>query len=84
MKGDIIISPLSTEKTALMAEKENKLTLMVRRYANREMIKKEVEERFGVKVEGINVMITKKGKKAIVKLAKEYSAEEIAERIGVF
>ncbi|CAC12393.1 probable 50S ribosomal protein L23 [Thermoplasma acidophilum] len=84
MKGDIIISPLSTEKTALMAEKENKLTLMVRRDANREMIKKEVEERFGVKVEGINVMITKKGKKAIVKLAKEYSAEEIAERIGVF
>ncbi|MCY0852028.1 MAG: 50S ribosomal protein L23 [Thermoplasma acidophilum] len=84
MKGDIIISPLSTEKTALMAERENKLTLMVRRDADREMIKKEVEERFGVKVEGINVMITKKGKKAIVKLAKEYSAEEIAERIGVF
>ncbi|PYB67721.1 MULTISPECIES: 50S ribosomal protein L23 [unclassified Thermoplasma] len=84
MKGDVIISPLSTEKTALMAEKENKLTLIVRREANKEMIKKEVEERFGVKVEEINVLITKKGKKAIVKLAKEFSAEEIAERIGVF
>ncbi|KAA8922909.1 50S ribosomal protein L23 [Thermoplasma sp.] len=84
MKGDIIISPLSTEKTALMAEKENKLTLIVRRDADKDMIRKEVEEKFGVKVEGINIMITKKGKKAIVKLAKEFSAEELAERIGVF
>ncbi len=81
---EIIISPLSTEKSALLAEKENKLTLIVDRKAKKEEIKKEVEERFSVKVEGINIMITKKGKKALVKLSKEYSAEEIAERIGVF
>ncbi|MGC8609311.1 MAG: 50S ribosomal protein L23, partial [Thermoplasmata archaeon] len=58
--------------------------LIVDRKARKEDIKKEVEERFSVKVEGINILITKKGKKAIVKLSKEYSAEEIAERIGVF
>ncbi len=81
---EIIISPLSTEKSALLAEKENKLTLIVDRKAKKDEIKKEVEERFSVKVESINIMITKKGKKAIVKLSKEYSAEEIAERIGVF
>ncbi len=81
---EIIISPLSTEKSALLAEKENKLTLIVDRKAKKDEIKKEVEERFSVKVEGINIMITKKGKKALVKLSKEYSAEEIAERIGVF
>ncbi|BAB59472.1 ribosomal protein large subunit L25 [Thermoplasma volcanium GSS1] len=82
--GDVILSPVSTEKTALLAEKENKLTLIVDRKATKEDIKREVESRFSVKVEGINILITKKGKKAIVKLAKEYSAEEIAERIGVF
>jgi large subunit ribosomal protein L23 len=57
---------------------------MVTRKANKSQIKEEVEKRFELKVLGVNTIITKKGKKAIVELDKSYSADEIAGRIGVF
>ena len=81
---DYIITPIITEKTTLMMEKENKLTFLVDRRGKKDQIKKEVEERFNVKVQSINIMITKKGKKAIVKLTDDFSAEEIGGRIGIF
>ncbi|KJE49468.1 MULTISPECIES: 50S ribosomal protein L23 [Acidiplasma] len=81
---DYIITPIITEKTTLMMEKENKLTFLVDRRGKKDQIKKEVEERFNVKVKSINIMITKKGKKAIVKLTDDFSAEEIGGRIGIF
>lgn len=81
---EIIISPVATEKSTLQTEKENKLTFLVNRKARRADIRKEVEERFDVKVEKVNLMITKEGKKAIVKLTKDYTADDIAGRIGIF
>ncbi len=81
---DYIRTPVVTEKTTLMMEKENKLTFMVDRRAKKEEIKKEIEERFNVKVVSLNILITKNGKKAIAKLSKEFSAEEIGGRIGIF
>ncbi|MEM0139354.1 MAG: 50S ribosomal protein L23 [Ferroplasma sp.] len=81
---DYIISPVVTEKTTIMMEKENKLTFMVDRRGRKDDIKKEIEERFDVKVVALNILITKKGKKAIAKLANEFSAEEIGGRIGIF
>jgi large subunit ribosomal protein L23 len=81
---NVIISPIATEKSMLGMEKENKLTFMVTRKANKSQIKEEVEKRFELKVLGVNTIITKKGKKAIVELDKSYSADEIAGRIGVF
>ncbi|AKA47810.1 50S ribosomal protein L23 [uncultured archaeon] len=81
---EIIISPVATEKTTLQTEKENKITFLVNRKARREDIIKEVEARFDVKVEKVNIMITKNGKKAIVKLTKDYSADEVAGRMGIF
>ena len=81
---DYIISPVVTEKTTLMMEKENKLTFIVDRRAKKADIKKEIEERFDVKVEGLNILITKKGMKAIARLTSDYSAEEIGGRIGIF
>ncbi len=81
---EIIITPIATEKTTLQTEKENKLTFMVHRKATRADIKKEVESRFDIKVEKINLVITRWGKKAIVKLTKDFSADEIAGRIGLF
>ncbi len=80
----VIIKPWVTEKTLRMIEKENKLTFIVRKDANKMEIKQAVEKIFGVKVVQVNTMITKHGKKAIVKLAKEYSAEEIGMRLGIF
>ncbi|AGO61116.1 50S ribosomal protein L23 [Ferroplasma acidiphilum] len=81
---DYVISPVVTEKTTLMMEKENKLTFIVDRRGRKKDIKKEIEERFDVKVIGLNILITKKGKKAIAKLSDDYSAEEIGGRIGIF
>ncbi len=81
---DYVITPVVTEKTTLMMEKENKLTFMVDRRGKKEDIKKEIEERFNVKVVSLNILITKKGKKAIAKLSKDFSAEEIGGRIGIF
>jgi large subunit ribosomal protein L23 len=56
----------------------------VDRRGRKKDIKKEIEERFDVKVVGLNILITKKGKKAIAKLSDDYSAEEIGGRIGIF
>ncbi|MCD6275987.1 MAG: 50S ribosomal protein L23 [Thermoplasmata archaeon] len=82
--NEVIIKPYVTEKSLLMIEKENKLTFIVRRSATKIQIKHAVEKLFDVKVEKVNTYITRYGKKAIVKLAKEYSAEEIGMRMGIF
>lgn len=81
---EVIISPVATEKTMLQMEKENKLTFIVLRRARKSEIKEEVEKRFDVKVTKVNTVITKNGKKAVVELSKEYSADEIGGRIGIF
>jgi len=81
---DIIVSPLMTEKI-VAGEKEGKYTFRVKKNANKVMVRKAVEEIYGVKVEKVN-MITlktktvmrksgegqkgKAGKKAIVTLKK--------------
>jgi large subunit ribosomal protein L23 len=82
--SQFVYSPVATEKSMLLMEKENKLTFVVDRKANRNQIKKEVEERFDVKVVSVNILISKRGKKAIVSLAEGYSAEDVGGRIGIF
>ena len=81
---EIIIKPYVTEKTMFMIEKENKLAFIVRRDATKMDIKWAVERAFGVKVESVNVLYSRKGKKAFVKLRPEFNADEIAVRIGIF
>lgn len=81
---EYIIKPVATEKTMLLVEKENKLTFIVNKKSRKLDIKKEVEERFSVKVESVKMLITRFGKKAVVKLSPEFSADEIAGRIGIF
>lgn len=62
----------------------NKLVFIVDKNATKKEIKWAVESLFKVKVEKVNTLHALHGKKAIVKLAKEYSAEEIGSRVGVF
>lgn len=81
---EYIIRPVATEKTMLQVEKENKLTFIVHKKSRKADIKKEVEDRFSVKVDSVNILITKAGKKAVVKLSGEFSADDIAGRIGIF
>ncbi len=75
---------LITEKSVSLVEK-NILTAIVDIRAKKPEIKREIEKRFGVEVEKVNVLITPKGeKKAYIKLKPNYSAEELLSRLGVF
>ncbi|WP_297419451.1 50S ribosomal protein L23 [Thermococcus sp.] len=81
----VIVRPVVTEKAVAMIENENKLTFIVDKRATKQDIKRTVEEMFEVKVEKVNILITMWGeKKAYVKLKPEYSASEVAARIGLF
>ncbi|ASJ09905.1 50S ribosomal protein L23 [Thermococcus sp. P6] len=81
----VIIKPVVTEKAVAMIEKENKLTFVVDKRATKGDIKRAVEEMFEVKVEKVNTLVTMKGeKRAYVKLKPEYSAGEVAARMGLF
>ena len=84
MPHKILFHPYVTEKTMFQMERENKLEFMVRREATKEEIKEAFEKLFEVKVKSVNTKITKIGKRAIIRLAEGYSAEEIGMRVGVF
>lgn len=80
----VIIRPVMSEVAIEKIERENKLTFIVNIKANKHMIKRAVEELFGVKVVKVNVLITPRGeKKAYVKLAPEFKASDIATKLGI-
>ncbi|MGC8546637.1 MAG: 50S ribosomal protein L23 [Thermoplasmata archaeon] len=81
---DILLKPFVTEKSMLQIERENKIWFIVNEKATRNQIKKAVENISGMKVEDVNIMRDKEGKKAIVKIAKSFSAEELATKLGIF
>ncbi len=82
--NEVLLKPYVTEKTLLMIEKENKLTFIVVKSATKSQVKHAMEKLFNVKVDKVNFIISKYGKKAIIKLNKEYSAEELGVRLGIF
>ena len=76
--------PHMTEKSIGLVEKENKLVFIVEIKYKKEDIKKAFEEVFKVKIDKINTMITRNGKKkAIIKLNKEHSAADVAVKLGM-
>ncbi len=80
----IIIRAVISEKAIDLIRRENKLTFIVDRRANKPIIKRAIEEFFDVRVEKVWTMITPRGeKKAIVKLKPEYSAIDIASQLGI-
>jgi len=85
MAIDVIKYPFITEKATLSMEKNNTLQFLVGRQARKEQIKDAVQEMYNVKVVKVTTMLTPRGqKKALVTLAPENSAEEIASRLGIF
>jgi large subunit ribosomal protein L23 len=80
----IILHPYVTEKTMNMMEQHNALEFVVRRTATKQQIRRAIEQMFDVVVQNVNTMITKQGKHAIVTFTKDYNAEDIGMRIGVF
>lgn len=81
---EILKYPAMTEKNVALVEKENKLVFIVDRKYKKEDIKKAFEELFKVKVEKVNTSITREGKKkAFIKLKPEYSAADVATKLGM-
>ena len=54
---DILIRPIVTEKMTAQAESLNRFGFVVDRRANRQQIKKAVEDLYGVKVASVNTMV---------------------------
>jgi len=73
-----------TEKALRLAERENKITVIVDRAATKKQIADEIQRLYNVKVEKVNTLVSPRGeKKAYVKLSKEHSAMELLSRLGV-
>ena len=73
-----------TEKNVALVEKENKIVFIVDRKAKKQEIKQAFEELLKVKVADINTSITREGKKkAFIKLKPEYSAADVAVKLGM-
>lgn len=78
----VILYPKGTEKGVELIEKENKLIFRVADDATKADIRKAVEVLFQVKVAKVNVTMTSKGeKKAYVRLAPEFRADELATKL---
>ncbi len=77
------MKPVMTEKALRLIEAENKLVFELSRQMSKQEIKQQVEKLFDVKVEKVNVMIKKNKKYAYVKLKPEYSALDIATKLGI-
>ena len=81
---EVVLYPLVTEKAVNMIESENKITFVVADSATKDKVKKVIQNAYGVKVDKINVIRDMKGrKKAIVRLSKDYKAQDLATKLGV-
>lgn len=80
----ILVYPHLAEKSMNMVEMENKLVFIVDSKADKGMIKKAVEKEFGVKVDWVRTEISTKGyKKAYIKINDEFTASDIASKLGI-
>jgi len=80
----IIKSPYVTEKVTSMIDSDDTLEFLVNINATKPEIKKALEDLYDIDVLAVRTMITSQGdKKAVVKLAGEGSANELATRLGL-
>ncbi len=80
----IILGAVKTEKSIQMMEFQNTVIFNVDMKSTRELVKREVEAIFGVKVAAVRIKITPKGEKhAFVKLAEGHKAETIATKLKI-
>jgi large subunit ribosomal protein L23 len=85
MSHAVVKYPLVTEKAMNAMDFDNKLQFVVRDDASKREIATAVSERFDVDVDDVNTQTTMGGhKKAVVALAEDDDAQEVASRIGVF
>jgi large subunit ribosomal protein L23 len=81
---EVILYPLVTEKAVNMIDTENKITFIVSDKTTKKELKKIVEKAYKIKIDKINIIRDMKGtKKAIIKLKKEFKAQDLATKLGV-
>ncbi len=81
---EVLLYPLMTEKAISLIERENTITFIVDRKANKQEIKKAFEEMFKVKVRKVRTLVDTKGrKKAYIAISKEHNAADIAAKLGM-
>ncbi len=81
---DVISYPMMTEVASRLIESENKLVFVVNIKATKLDVKKAVEQLYQVKVKDVNIANSTKGeKKAFVRLQPEYSATDVAIKLGL-
>ncbi|XP_075387573.1 large ribosomal subunit protein uL23-like [Tenrec ecaudatus] len=78
----IIKFPLTTE-FAMKIEYNNTLVFMVDVKANKHQIKQAVKKLYDIDVAKVNTLIRPDGEKAYVRLAPDYDALEVANKIGI-
>jgi large subunit ribosomal protein L23 len=68
----------------MLITKRNTLTFVVDSKSTKSEIKKELEKEYSVKVESVNVHLPfRGGKRALVRLAKENSAMDLASKLKI-
>jgi ribosomal protein L23 len=81
---DIVEYPVITEKSVNLISSDNRITFVVNKTANKAQIRDAVEKLYNVKVQKINVLKDRKNrKKAMVTLKKGFSAQDLANKLGV-
>jgi len=78
----VVLYPWFSEKTMRHIQ-QNKLEFVVAKKANKPQIRTAIEQIYNVKIMKVNTRNMKDGKRAIVTLAKEYSAEDVSMAIGI-
>ena len=79
----IVKYPLSTEKSIRLMESQNKLAFIVDIDADKEIIKKSIEEMFKVKVDNVKTYVRNGEKRAYVKFSNQTPAIDIATQMGL-
>jgi len=83
-KYSVIKAPLTSESAMKKIEDTNTLVFLADSHATKRAIKAATEKLYEVKVEKVNTLIRPDGvKKAYVRLAKDFDALDVANRIGV-
>ena len=79
----IVKYPLSTEKSIRLMESQNKLIFVVEIDADKDVIKKAVEEMFKVSVVDVKTFVRKGEKRAYVRFSEKNPAIDIATQLGL-
>ena len=82
---EVIIRPVITEAVWDLIETENKMVFEVAKNANKQIVKRSVQELYNVKVRRVRTMITPAGiKRAICELEEGYLASDLATELNLF